>query len=819
MATLYGALRLRPTRIGFLVAPTNLSDIRRVMQVCSCLWGGFYNPIIPVCTELPEKWTDPRFRHPTGEEVAKGYVNFFEPDVFVESEPGLAARAGVADALLSYGTPRVATLLEFFEPKERAKIPFGLNIFDLYKDIYDREFKFVRRHDQHVVLFESGTPYDAFVEAAFGAFPLQGFLSPMAHAYSEGFEPLRLAPSGENCTKVTKENYATPLLFTEHRIKRDHDIYGDPTLFVVDPNSPLDLIDLWNLRQFTPYVVPLNVDWVSAQRDFIRDFVTANYRALPGNPNGVMIHTTVQFGRSFSEKRATEIVAGLLDGVPHGSWSLKLWYEQIWAVDRVSDFMVRPRRGRISAAATELELSVSVEQKDRSVRFSNLSPEFASLYGGGAARWVNVLRLHSFYSNESLAIVLPPDLTIETLTRLRLGHAAIVAREGLVLPQHFKNHGEYLHLLTGTQAIVEWLKGIGIEAKASDAGRIADQVLNSIGGLMGVSLLAHKETLETLDNMAKNVRQYSDGKTEERPDRAKPVRVWQGLVEKRNNQSRWFKDFSLDGFVKAGILRLGLSVSCPNCMNQNWYGLPDVDEQLVCERCLKRFDFPQGSLNFGYAPWQYRVVGPFSVPNFARGAYATVLALRFFSENLGNHPQLTYCTGLEIALDHPPCEIDFAFWCRRDRLLDRDEDPVLVFGEAKSFALESFEAKDFRRMERFAAKFPGAFLVFATLKESLSEYEKSEIAKLALWGRERLRNGQPRSPVIVLTAMEMFSERHIKQTWEDFGGKHKELASPAYIELDNLWELANITQKLYLELPDRDAHLFQPAAPTSSGSR
>lgn len=414
-----------------------------------------------------------------------------------------------------------------------------------------------------------------------------------------------------------------------------------------------------------------------------------------------------------------------------------------------------------------------------------------------------MLRLNS-YAGDSVAVVLPPDLTKEALARLRLGgDGALVSREGLVLPQHFKNHREYLHLFSRTEAVVEWLKGRGAAAKVSGAGRIADQVLNSVGGLRGTSLLAHKDTLEVLDGMAKSVRRQADGKIEEFPDRAKPVGVWQGLVGRRNQQGRLHKDFTLDAFVNAGILRLGLSLDCPNCMNQNWYSLRDIDEEVVCQRCLKRFEFPQGRLKFARTPWQYRVVGPFSVPNFAGGAYSTVLALRVFSENLGGDTQLTYSTGLDVTVEGTKTEIDFAFWYQRGRFFARGEEPLVAFGEAKSFAVESFEEKDFRRMERLAKAFPGAFLVFATLKDALSEDEKSGIGSLALSGRERLRNGQPRSPVVVLTAMEMFSEWQIKQTWENAGGRHKRFVSPAYIQIDNLWELANITQQLYLDLPDR----------------
>ena len=566
--------------MGFLVAPTNLPQIRRVMQVCSCLWGGLYNPIIPVCRELPEKWIEPHFANPTGEELAKGYIDFFEPDVFVESEPGLAAHAGVGDAMLTYGKPRVVPLESFFEAQEREQptVPFGLNILDRYQDLYDREFQFVRRHDQPVAIFERGTIHDAFVEAAFGGFPVGGFLAPLTEAYRRAFDPLQVSPSGESWTHILREGYATPLVFTRHDIKRDPDAYGEPTLFVADPNSPIDLIDLWNLRQFTAYVLAVNADWIGQGREFIREFIASTHRPIPGNPNGVMIQTTVQFGRSFSEERAMEVAMDLLDGSPDGSWSLKTWYEQIWKVDRVQDFIVRPRRANISAAVTELELSISSEQKDRAVQFAGLAPDFASLYGRDA-RWVNVLRLHSYGGDESVAAVLPPDLTSESLARLRLsGDGAVVSREGLVLPQHFKNHREYLHLRSGTETIVEWLRGRGTEARASGAGRIADQVLNSIGGLRRALLLAHRDTLETLDDMAKSVRRHVHGKIEEFPDRAKPVGVWQGLIGKRNRESRLHKDFTLDSFIKAGVLRLGLSLDCTNCMHQNWYGLGEIAE-------------------------------------------------------------------------------------------------------------------------------------------------------------------------------------------------------------------------------------------------
>jgi len=70
-------------------------------------------------------------------------------------------------------------------------------------------------------------------------------------------------------------------------------------------------------------------------------------------------------------------------------------------------------------------------------------------------------------------------------------------------------------------------------------------------------------------------------------------------------------------------------------------------------------------------------------------------------------------------------------------MFGRNEEPALVFGEAKSFAAECFKTADIDRMKKVAEKFPGAFIVFATLKDELSDAEKSSIGELAMQGRER----------------------------------------------------------------------------------
>lgn len=816
MSTLSASLRLRPTRIGFLVPPHDLAAVREVMQVCTCLWGGIYNPIIPVSSTLPAPWRDPPFPDVSGRALAEGYIRFFEPDVFVETRGGLAAEAGVADGQLEYGEPRTIPISAFSAmDQDRMPRPFGTSIIHVYRHLYEREFRFVSRDGGEVAVINNAGADGAFIEAAFGGFPTEGWLASMQPAYADAFKPVEVPADSVGFIRILKEGLRFPLYFTREGLQRDYNDFGHdgPTLFVLDPDSPLDLIDFWNLRLFRGGVLPISVRWFHDCRDFLSEFLHESYRPLPRNSHGVMITPTIQFGRSVGKEGAEAlVVAAGLTALPDCRWLFKLWYDAIWRDDK-DDHVARPQPVIVTAAASDHEVAVA-DGIEPNIRFPSLAPDFAPEHDNTSARWGNVLRLQNYGGDDRLALVLPSSFNEVKGWRFRPGDSAFVAREGFVLPQRYKKMGHYFRLMTGTQAITTWLAAHGIEATPSDPGRIAEQILLSVGGIRGATLLADPETLKLLDQMAKSVRRHDNGTIEEFEDRAIDVGRWKGLVHRRANTGpyHWV---TLDAFINANVVKLGLSVTCPSCLKKNWVGLAAMRELLMCERCLKPFPFPQGTRNFDRTPWQYRVVGPFSVPDFAGGAYSTVLAFRAFADMVAlGDAELTYASGLHFAgLGSAPIEVDFTCWYRRRTMFGRYEEPVLLFGEAKSFAEEGFKSTDIDRMTKVAQEFPGAFIVFATLKDELSEREKSLIGEVAMRGRERLDTGFPRSSVIVLTGTELFSAWNLDHAWKEKGGRHAQFVQPGAVRLDNLWTLAELTQQLYLGLPDPWAHLRQPHLP------
>ncbi len=176
MIELSATIRLRPTRIRFLVRPNDLASVLKIMRACCCLWGGIYNPIIPVSRKLPADWSKEPYRRMTGSEIARGYVDFFEPDVFVEAQRGLLEEAGLGALKKEHSIhPEAISLREFLakrDGKSWAEPAYGANITEVLNHIYETEQQFQPRNQRHSVVIKEEVGNGALA-AVFGTYPKQ----------------------------------------------------------------------------------------------------------------------------------------------------------------------------------------------------------------------------------------------------------------------------------------------------------------------------------------------------------------------------------------------------------------------------------------------------------------------------------------------------------------------------------------------------------------------------------------------------------------------------------------------------------------------
>lgn len=247
----------------------------------------------------------------------------------------------------------------------------------------------------------------------------------------------------------------------------------------------------------------------------------------------------------------------------------------------------------------------------------------------------------------------------------------------------------------------------------------------------------------------------------------------------------------MESLVNSRVIQPGLEIQCPTCRQHSWYSVKEADYELRCPKCLETFEFP--GQNLKKATWAYRTIGPFTLPQQAYGVYSVLLTLKFFADQLAaaTTPMLSF-TAKKGTLS---IEADLGLFVRKHN--PQGTRTHLVFAECKT--LNSFERKDAARMTLLAEQFPGALLVFATLRKSLTNQEKRLLRPVVNRGRRCWKAEQPCNPVLVLTGNELFSRRHPRQVWKDLGGVFA-AHSLSFGDPRELISLADDTQQIYLDM-------------------
>jgi hypothetical protein len=775
-----------------LVRPDDRHSVDEIFRVNTCLWGGKYNPIIPSFRRIPRWWERDNHHFETASQVIHGYLDFFEPDFLVESEPGLAQG-------LKYDNKRVIQLSEVLPMAgDRDRKAYGLTVIDLYHHLYDAEFKFATRHKPDILDVEAtNATFSSLASCLFGAFPKEESFRYFADAFNDIFEPRLISLDAASLIEIYRGRATSALRLGHSKLDVQYHDDREQILYIFDPSKVPDLIDYWNLRAIHRRIVPFPVQWIKELSELCKDIILKSHGPLAGNSHGVMTRATVMFGRSIKAKSIKGIYENYIRVDQVDANLRQDWYPPIW---RPSP-MYTLRRMRPTLSNQEKTFDVPTSNDEQRVRFDTLYPDFAAEYGS-RVRWANVVRLRDWTFKDKLATIFPCTQERSDFPRLRLGgDRALSTTEGLVIFPRFKNHAEVWELTDGTSAINLWLKTNGVEATLSDAGRTTQQIIQTLDGFRGVESFAHPDIVKLLDEISR------------RPiSRSVQYQEFENRINDATKGDIW-RTHNFRTLVEGKAVELGLELRCTKCSSWSWYSLRQLDYHLTCQLCLRQFGFPiVNPSSSKSSKWAYRLIGPFALPDYAKGGYAASLSIRFFSEIIGDSMRgnLTWSAGQELEIDaKTKIEADYILWYQRREIIGNDYPTDVLFGEAKSFGKDAFKSEDVLKMRSLATRFPGSVFVFSTMKQAndLSSDEIERIAKFALWGREPIvERGSSRAPVILLTGAELFAGYSLHTVWQNAGGKHAEFAEHS-LGFENLRVLADMTQQLYLRLPSYSSWL------------
>jgi hypothetical protein len=780
-----------PVRIGFPVSPDDVATISRVARLSCCLWGGRYNPIIAFFESGGERWV--RYHREGGLRVARGYIDFFEPDILVESTSGMAEKLGGQGKTFDTGLPRILPLEAFYEKDYRGQTQFaaGIDILKVMQQLYSEEYRYQLRHKVSVVQIDGGTP---FFDVVGGRHPDDEALDYIVDTYQKIFEPEKVAADYNTAQNFIEAQYAGPFWITRHSLNETLGRVGISyrTFYVVDPNIAGDLIDYWNFQLVANDAMPVNLEWLPKHIEFIRERIVETHRPIPGNPFGTKFDTTVHFARSILDQQIRDLSQECLSSLPPMAYR-PARDPALWA-----SFRGRHKR-EVKILATAKSVPFDEEIPDsRYVKVPAPAPEFLNVTGRYTKeRWITLLMPSQSGAPDDAALVYPSNIWSPDYPHLSNARELRIGREGWALNQEHSIGYSLVKTQSGREAIIEWLKAQGIEAKPSPEGQIATQVITSAGGLLACGMFADRPTVRLLDEMAEGHSMViRDGKSKAAitPDRSMPIDKIRQHFEDRAKRSFGFWN-GLQYFLDRSVFCAGLRVQCRTCAYYNWFDLEAISYTPTCLRCLNTIRFSQAPRDIAQVEWFYRVIGPFAAPGYASGGYAVALTLRC----LASHPdtEMTWSTGL-ILQPHER-EVDFFAWHRHKGLLDDERDePLMLFGEVKSFDRNVFNEETITSFKAVAELFPGILMVASSMREirDYSTDELNSLRELAEWGRNRTFEGRPRNPLIILTATELFSEHSLYHAWTPRGSAIDN--SRPRPDPTELLQLAELTQVRYL---------------------
>ncbi|MGA2147659.1 MAG: hypothetical protein ABSH49_22150 [Bryobacteraceae bacterium] len=765
-------VNLRPLRFAFLVEPEDRSGILQAIELNTFLWGGTYNPIVPVFRRTPRSWRQDHIEGASAKTVAEGLVQSFDPDY-------IALTGRYANLTISVGHRKVIRANEIIAGFGENWTPrYGISLFEVVSYFIERELKFVRRSpiDVRVPVF-SGRG-SLFLASVFGALP-----AGVQKLFDESFESALEAERTKCALADYPEHLGAGTLFP----RRLGSMYLQPPpvsgfhrgdcVFLLDATKPLDIIDYWNLRAVGWSVVPVAIQSAASDsvRRFVKEFIEENFAPYRSNPS-LYNQTILLKSRSISEHQLREFGNGLgVEPTPltaQGKFTYEDRYPRIWDEWARNDDGADPAMPNADTRTVDFS-------NDTQISLRTLDPEFAyrdSL--NSEARFANEVEVRAYGGHDLVAEVIPEgDDSLVTaigsydFERWRFSRSC---------PVYLSPHLDCpirVSVPEAEKVFVEWLRSRGWEAKLSPPGLTAKQLLKQVQGVWGTAFLSN-------DHMIKLLGELEGEKT-------------MGLTALRAKLARIANEFgrgsTADGLlarlVENNVMRLGIEVQCPICTQHSWYSVTESDYEILCPKYNERFPLP------AHAPkeigWSYRSVGPFSLPGRASGVYTVLLAYRFFS--LLNHRPTTALLSFKAEKAAKSLEADLGLFLKETH--QGRTTIELLFAECKTYGL--FEKRDIDRMLALSQEFPGAVLVFATLRKKLKYAEKRLLQPLVNRGRRYWKAGRSYNPVLILTATELFSVFRPEESWKRAGGRYAQWAGKFHRNL-GLRELCDATQQIYL---------------------
>jgi hypothetical protein len=741
----------RSLRIGFCVRNGNIQDIITASKLNTLLWGGIYNPIIPVGAP---------------DDLADKLVNFFQVDVLVpivdtDEIKDFIKKHEWARFPLFYHSNQIITDDSFKIGHKKVSV---LDVSHIFKKLWENEFKFSSKNKSNCA-FVSWKPTDSDANVfnlIFGTYPEEKFSFKYPIHYKNALRARDVKIPKDKPIQTFLGSAINPILLTEHEIKRYGNTHVIAGVYIGDSDNFDDLISFWNIRACGSYITFLPKKSIKRFLPYIKAYIS-KIKKSPEFKNLPVVKIRFNGKTQADYKEIQKIIKPLEDKsriLEVGSVS-HMWdqaniasYNVISEVSCPCNIETKYDRPQVT-----IQLLDKPFVKDEKVFFDQyFAVSFKSLIGVEEyTTGLPVLPdLNEWYARQMIS-----DPYSIRVIKNYFGHCVSIITD-------VNKDIIGFNPISKIEIIKKVFERASITAKKSGAGLFAERLVALMGGIMG-SARIFKIT---------GVRKFIE---DTNPLHQKTKHEIENIINDNGSFKKFENEFGLKGhtpmtlnevfetMIEKNLLQTGVEVRCPKCSIKNWINLKDINENYSCEFCYEKSKFvetvepieiksDEEIKKIDGIRWYYRLGGLLSKGDKQQGALPVILTLLYLGNKLhsGFSGESIQSTALELTYKkgsvEEKAETDLIIMDLSDSMAK--EDIEILIGECKTGQQITKQQIDRLITVRELLQKSGikCHLIFAKTKGSFSTSEIGQFKKLYNNGIKPL----------------LFTSHELEKWWNDY---------------------------------------------------
>ena len=666
MSTLSLDTEIRPLRIGLCVEGSDIKGLVKASKIAVLLWGGHMNPIIPI----------------SDKKLSEGLIDVFDVELLYNVTGSVVVSKFIdAHEELRHGTPhsRDVMFMTTLDGSKQRLIPLDIKKaidWDVTRLSTSEELNtsWIRLD------WDDKDEFNALFHLEFGKLQNKFNLNIDYDSYfKRKHNPANIKVKPTESIKAEFVEFSTPYLAGHYRVMHYSEGGGrwaSPGIYIGSPKNFNDLVNFWNVRASGE-----NIKFCPIEPGRLQEFIQAHITRVIATNRQKEVNfwhsreTKDETVNSVIKKFNAGEAAKVVHGVDHHNWNglnITPWWMVIKRDSVLADFDEKYGRPAVTFQIPKFlpdERDHVIEAQAMVLKVNPLT-EFE--YAGSTLKLPRLSDLNEWYSRR---IYFTPDL--------------IRAQgDGFKFITETSDSDTSFTPIKSEDLIIKLFERAGLDAKQSQAGLIAERMIEHMGGLESQRVFKIKGVRKLISNLNKDdLTQRSDAKIvildKDESTEVPSFKKHEDLrIQFRTSGSKTTTDEVFDFLLEHQLFKAGLEFTCPNCNIKSWLPIDGLSEETKCEYC----GYIYRSINQLKSgnDWKFRKSGLLSRDNHQEGSIPVIITILQLQRRVDKSNPL-FSTSLKLKSNKLgiDCEIDFALLGDRYRFSRRGRLQIAI-GEAKN---------------------------------------------------------------------------------------------------------------------------------------